>query len=74
MMITNQSDFTKILLLILDDFSNLVIMKFNLNFKFTNFICLPGTYTIIFLASKLFNFALSLLFLRISDNFSTATE
>ena len=63
---------TRILLLISDDFSALVIMKFNL--KFTNFICLPGTYTIIFLASKLFNFALSLLFLRISDNFSTATE
>lgn len=31
-------------------------------------------YIVIFLASKLFNFALSLLFLRISDNFSTGPE
>ena len=31
-------------------------------------------YIVIFLASKLFNFAPSLLFLRISDNFSTGPE
>ena len=44
------------------------------NCKYLSWTNIIRRYIVIFLASKLFNFAPSLLFLRISDNFSTGPE